>query len=328
MKEALYYTKAPKLHVICNLCPHNCRIGNDHYGLCLNRKNEGGILYSLNYGRLASVAVDPVEKKPLYHFFPAENILSFGTSGCSFKCDFCQNASIAFAYPDGSEKMLPADCIKLGKSKNTKMIAYTYNEPYIWYEHVIECACLAKKEGIYNVLVTNGYYNKEPFDKLLPFIDAMNIDLKAFSDDFYKKYCKGELLPVLNTIKEAFKSTHVEITTLLIPGLNDSDDEIEELTDFLANISPDIPFHISKYFPRNKMSIPSTSQDILEKAYCIAKKKLSYVYVGNTSGFDSNTYCADCESLLVKRNFYDTEIKGIDRNKCHSCGKIIYGKFV
>ena len=327
MKEALYYTKACNLAVICNLCPHNCRIKDGGVGLCLNRKNIDGALFSLNYTRITSAAVDPIEKKPLYHFFPAQSILSFGTSGCSFKCDFCQNASIAFSGPDITEKMSPLECIMLAKQKGAKMIAYTYNEPYIWFEHVMECAALAKKEGMLNVLVTNGYYNEAPFRELLPYIDAMNIDLKAFSDDFYKTYCKAELNPVLRTIEEAYLKTHIEITTLLIPGLNDKDGELERLRDFLSGLSPDIPYHISKYFPRNKMRISETSEDILERAYRIAKKKLSYVYVGNTLGFDNNTYCPSCGSLLIKRNIYNTQSIGLENNKCRVCQKEIYGRF-
>lgn len=327
MKEALYYEKLKDKTTQCHLCPNECLIKNEKAGKCLNRKNIDGTLYSLNYGRISSVALDPIEKKPLYHFYPGSGILSFGTTGCSLKCDFCQNCQISMSGPEHTEPMTPQECIRLALERQQKLVAYTYNEPYIWFEHVLECSILARENGLKNVLVTNGFYNPEPFLELLQYTDAMNIDLKAFSNEFYKKYCFAELNPVLETIRTAYGKTVIEITTLIIPGLNDSEEEIEKLVNFIAEIDVEIPFHISRYFPRHKRIDPPTGEAVLRRIEKQAKKQLKHVYVGNAAGFDSHTYCAQCGEILINRETFSSKKRHLNNGKCSQCGKTLYGAF-
>ena len=281
MKEALYWEKTDGA-VHCLLCPHDCKIVNGVTGICGVRRNIDGKLYSLVYGETTSVSLDPIEKKPLYHYHPGEYILSLGTKGCNFKCPFCQNWAISQNPEAPSEKVTPEWVIKKAKECKSFGIAYTYNEPFIWYEFVLDTAKLAKKEGLENVLVTNGYVNHEPLEEMLPFIGAMNIDLKSIDDEFYRKYCKGSLEPVLYTIKRSCKDCHVELTNLVITGLNDSDDDFSRLVDWIyENVGVDVPLHFSRYFPCYKMEGPATSRETLDRAYMIAKKKLKNVYLGN-----------------------------------------------
>ncbi len=281
MKEALYWEKTDG-KTACHLCPHECKIANGLVGICGARKNIGGKLYSLVYGEAASVSLDPVEKKPLYHYHPGEYILSLGTKGCNFKCPFCQNWAISQVLDAPAEKITSKWVIVKAKENKSFGIAYTYNEPFIWYEFVLDTAKLAKKEGLENVLVTNGYVNPEPLEEMLPFIDAMNIDLKSMDDDFYRRICRGSLDPVLSTIKRAVKSCHVELTNLIIPGLNDSDDNFARLTDWIyENAGPEVPLHFSRYFPCYKLDKPATPLETLKRAERIAKKKLRYVHLGN-----------------------------------------------
>ena len=281
MKEALYWEKIDG-EVHCLLCPHDCKIVNGVTGVCGVRQNIGGKLYSLVYGEMTSVSLDPIEKKPLYHYHPGESILSLGTKGCNFKCPFCQNWAISQDLEVPTQKITSRWVIDKAKECKSFGIAYTYNEPFIWYEFVLETAKLAKKEGLENVLVTNGYVNPKPLEEMLPFIGAMNIDLKSIDDDFYRKYCKGSLEPVLRTIKRSAKACHVELTNLVIPGLNDSEGNFDRLVDWIYdNVGADVPLHFSRYFPCYKLDQPLTSKETLEKAYKIAKKKLKNVHLGN-----------------------------------------------
>ena len=281
MKEALYWEKIDG-EVHCLLCPHDFKIVNGVTGVCGVRQNIGGKLYSLVYGEMTSVSLDPIEKKPLYHYHPGESILSLGTKGCNFKCPFCQNWAISQDLEVPTQKITSRWVIDKAKECKSFGIAYTYNEPFIWYEFVLETAKLAKKEGLENVLVTNGYVNPKPLEEMLPFIGAMNIDLKSIDDDFYRKYCKGSLEPVLRTIKRSAKACHVELTNLVIPGLNDSEGNFDRLVDWIYdNVGADVPLHFSRYFPCYKLDQPLTSKETLEKAYKIAKKKLKNVHLGN-----------------------------------------------
>jgi len=281
-KEAYYYQKLKSGKVQCLLCPKNCVLADNEFGSCSVRKNENGTLYSLVYGKTTGIAVDPIEKKPLYHFHPGEKILSLGTRGCNFACSFCQNWQIsqnsnAPLYDISSEKVID-------KAIQMKLfgIAYTYNEPFIWYEFVRDTVILAKENGLENVLVTNGYINSEPLEEILPFIGAMNIDLKSMDDDFYRSTCNATLEPVLKTIKRAKQSTHVELTNLIIPTLNDSDVQIEKLRDWIFNnTGADTPLHLSRYFPCYELNLPLTPIATLQRAKSIAEKKLKYVYLGN-----------------------------------------------
>lgn len=284
MMQAMFYKKLDNGSVRCFLCPHGCTLQPGNTGACRARKNVDGQLYSLNYANVASIALDPVEKKPLYHFHPGKLILSVGTFGCNFKCSFCQNWTIA--HRDArTMKLEPAELADLAveyAAKGNIGIAYTYNEPSIWYEYVLESAKLVKEKGLANVLVTNGFIGKEPLEQLLPYIDAMNIDVKAFTEDFYKKYCKGSLEAVMRTVERSAGSCHVEITTLVIPGLNDSPDEIGKLAKWISSIDPDIVLHLSRFFPNYQMTdIPPTPADTLEKAQKSAQAYLKYVYLGN-----------------------------------------------
>lgn len=286
-KEAMFYEKIENGKVHCFLCPHNCRIPEESRGLCGVRKNMGGTLYTLNYGEVSSIGVDPIEKKPLNRFHPGTYILSVGSVGCNLKCPFCQNHSIAQVKPEeinthnAASDEIVAKALELKKQGNIG-IAYTYNEPSIWYEFVYETAKKAKEKGLINVLVTNGYISEEPLTQLLPYIDAMNIDLKAFNDKFYSELVKGGLKEVKETIRRSAGHCHVEVTTLIIPGWNDSVEEMEEEARWLASISPDIPLHLSRYFPKYQMADrPATQVNTLMDLKKTADRFLKNVYMGN-----------------------------------------------
>jgi len=284
MKEAAYYEKLANKIVHCHLCPNECVIRDGKAGSCGVRINEGGKLYSAVYGKMTSMALDPIEKKPLYHYHPGEYILSVGTKGCNFHCAFCQNWSISQDRNVPTEDITPKEIIEKAKSALSFGIAYTYNEPFIWFEFVLETAKLARAAGLKNVLVTNGYVNIEPLEEMLPYIDAMNIDLKSIDEEFYKKICKGKLKPVLDVIKRAAKSCHIELTNLIIPTLNDSENSIKRLVGWICdNVGRRTPLHLSRYFPCYKMNIPPTPVETLKAAERIAKEKLEYVYLGNVN---------------------------------------------
>ncbi|OQC01165.1 MAG: Pyruvate formate-lyase 1-activating enzyme [Firmicutes bacterium ADurb.Bin099] len=274
------------MKIKCPICPNNCMLSEGQVGLCRARMNKDGKMICENYGKLTSIALDPIEKKPLYRFFPGKMILSVGSYGCNLRCPFCQNHEISMA-DDGKvgTYQTPPDCLVdmalSMKDRNNIGIAYTYNEPLISYEYVMDCSVLAREKGLKNVLVTNGYVCREPLNNLLPYIDAMNIDLKAFNEDFYRKM-SGDLETVKNTIAIAAKSCHVEVTTLVIPGENDSAEEIKSASRWIASIDENIPYHISAFYPRYKYSDkrPTSRKsvyDLVEEA----KKYLKYVYPGN-----------------------------------------------
>lgn len=282
MKEALYYEKKEDGSVQCLLCPQLCRIKKGKRGFCGVRVNEEGTLYTINYGRMSSMALDPVEKKPLYYFHPGEMILSVGTIGCNLACLFCQNWSISKQIQAPTEAVTTEELIAQAKKINSFGIAYTYNEPFMWFEFVLETAKVAREAGLKNVLVTNGFVQPEPLKELLPWIDAANIDVKAIHDPFYRKVCSGRVEPVLATIKTMVRSCHVELTNLIIPTWNDSEKDLEDLVSWIAeNAGPDVPLHFSRYFPCYKMTIPPTPKETLYLAESIAKKKLRRVHLGN-----------------------------------------------
>jgi len=284
LKLAMYFNKLEGAKVQCYLCPHKCVINEGKLGICRARKNIGGDLYSLNYGKITAIALDPIEKKPLYNFNPGANILSVGTFGCNLKCSFCQNWTIAHEQPEVYD-VTPEELVSKAKGLKAKGnigIAYTYNEPSIWYEFVYETAKLAKQEGFSNVLVTNGFIGKDAMRDLIPFIDAMNIDVKAYTASFYNNVCKGTLDDVKATVESVYNRCHVEITTLIIPTLNDALEEISDLAKWIASLSPKIPLHLTRYFPNYKMqNIPPTPKEILVKCREEAQKYLQYVYIGN-----------------------------------------------
>lgn len=287
LKDAMYWEKKDGGSVHCFLCPHNCVIPQEKTGLCGVRKNVDGTLYSLNYGHVSSLALDPIEKKPLNRFYPGSLILSAGSVGCNFACPFCQNHSIARETMDTvhTSYMEPqelADHAEGLKSRGNIGIAYTYNEPSIWFEFVLETAKIAHNRGLKNVLVTNGYITREPLQELLPYVDAMNIDLKAFDPQFYKTVVHGGLAEVKATIAAAAKKCHVEVTTLVIPTLNDNAEDTRKMAEWLACISPDLPLHLSRFFPRYQMTDkqPTSRQSLTELAI-VAQEYLKNVYIGN-----------------------------------------------
>lgn len=326
--KARYFKTLENGDVRCLLCPHACLIKSNDFGLCKTRENIDGTLYAPFYGKASSIAIDPIEKKPLYHFYPGSSILSVGTVGCSFHCLFCQNYSISQYTDIHTEDINVKDLDLILKQKHINMIAFTYSEPLIWFETVLDFSKELKKinPDYKIVLVTNGYINIDPLNELLPYVDAMNIDLKSFNNSFYQKYCQGTLEPVLNVIRIASKNTHVELTTLVIPGLNDTEDEMEAITKFIASINPDIPLHISRYYPCYKMSTAATSEETISDLTKIAKKNIHYVYPGNVFNLDDSTTC-ECGNRLIIRKGFSSKIVGIKENKCTECGKNIYGFF-
>jgi len=330
MFEALFYTLLENGKIKCRLCPHECIVNDGKSGLCNVRKNVNGKLYSFVYGNPVAIHLDPVEKKPLYHFFPGTRILSIGTFGCNMKCFFCQNSDISQANPNESTtgKYPPSEIIHLASSRNGNIgIAYTYNEPVVYYEYMTDIAKMAKNIGLKNVMVTNGYINPEPLQILIEYIDAFNIDLKSFSNDFYKKYTSSTLSPVLETIISVKKSgKHLEITNLVIPGLNDDKETFREMVRWIKNECGEYTIlHISRYFPRYKSTLPPTSIDTLNELYDIAKEYLHFVYTGNyENDKGKNTFCPDCNSLLIERQGYYTNIQGLDsQGRCVTCSKKI-----
>ncbi len=327
MKKALFQKPLANKRVKCLLCPHECELDTEQYGACLGRVNHNGILYADNYGKAVTIAIDPIEKKPLFHFLPGSDILSTATYGCNMRCPFCQNYDISqFKVP--TKEISPDELVETALARGIPSIAFTYNEPTIWYEMVFDTAKLAKTKGIKTVLVTNGLINEAPLEALSDYIDAMNIDLKSFNEVTYRDVLFGDLKTVLNTISQSYKNgIHVEVTNLLVTGLNDSKEEIKRLIDWVASVSADIPLHFSKYFPNYEYDSPPTPPKILDFAYEKARKKMNYVYTGNVIGGHENTYCPDCGALLVERNYYSIKKNSIKDGRCPSCGKEIYGIF-
>ncbi|MHB1418825.1 MAG: AmmeMemoRadiSam system radical SAM enzyme [Bacillota bacterium] len=326
MRLAEYFDKLPEQAVLCRLCPRECRITPGKRGVCRVRENQNGELVSLNYGLCSAWGMDPIEKKPLYHFYPGSQILSVGTKGCNFHCDFCQNWEIAHEEP-GMTDLTPEQLVEAARQAAVKGcigIAYTYSEPLVWFEYVLETAELAHREGLKNVLVTNGFIHQEPLKKLLPFIYALNIDVKGFSESFYRKVVHGSWQPVLRTAETSYQwGCHVEITTLLIPDHNDGIEEITALAGWLADsLSPSVPLHFSRYYPNYKLNLPPTPVQTLQQAMKIAREKLDYVYLGNVAeAGGSDTLCPRCGHLLISRHQYSIEISGLDGQRCASCGE-------
>ncbi|NLO99569.1 MAG: AmmeMemoRadiSam system radical SAM enzyme [Clostridiaceae bacterium] len=282
--KAQYYIKKEDGLVHCLLCPHNCHIKYDKRGICGVRINQGGELFAGSYGQISSLALDPIEKKPLYNFYPGSYILSVGSFGCNFSCSFCQNNSISFGNPETvyiAPENLVNKAYSLERSGNIGL-AYTYNEPFMGFEYVLDCCKLIKEKGMKNVIITNGYVQEAPLLEILPFIDAMNIDLKSFSPEFYRKVCNGNVEHVKDTIRTAANKCHVEVTCLVIPGLNDSPEEIEAMSLWLSKLSPEIPLHLTRFFPRYRMTDREpTPKAVLLKLSEIAKSHLKNVYLGN-----------------------------------------------
>lgn len=315
-------------NVRCNLCPHNCVISDGGVGVCGVRRNEEGRLVTLIYGLITSIAIDPIEKKPLFHFYPGAPILSVSTVGCNFKCLWCQNWHISQARPGSvyAEYLEPADLVDLMKRHKVPFLAFTYNEPIIWYEYLIDVAKLAKREGMFIVLVTNGYVSKEPLLELVKYIDAANIDVKAFNEETYLKYIGGKLAAVLQAVETMHeKRIHVETTYLVIPELNDGEEEFGKMVKWhLEKLGPDVPLHISRFYPAFRFLDRSpTPIETLNKLYSIARRAgINYVYVGNMPGHKGeHTFCPSCGRAVIRRMGFEILEWNLTRdNKCKYCG--------
>ncbi|MBN2227056.1 MAG: AmmeMemoRadiSam system radical SAM enzyme [candidate division Zixibacteria bacterium] len=318
---AAYSEKLADGKVRCWLCPAECLLTEGKVGICRTRFNRGGTLVTENYGELVTGAYDPIEKKPLYHFHPGSVIFSTGANGCNFKCANCQNWDISQTKVP-TRYVEPDELVELAAGRNSIGIAYTYSEPLIWFEYIRAAGRLIHEAGLKNVLVSNGYINPEPLEELLPIIDAANIDLKAMNEDFYKRICKGKQAPVVHTISRLYEyGTHIEVTNLVIPGRNDTSDDFERLTDFIAGLSPRIPLHFSAYYPTYRMTNPPTPLETLESAYEIAKKKLDYVFLGNVHLTDkADTRCPSCGAVVISRRGYRINPAGLRNGICIACG--------
>lgn len=317
-------------YIECRLCPHYCKIAPQKRGICGARKNTGDKIELITYGVISGHSLDPVEKKPLYHFFPGNYILSVGSYGCNMRCDFCQNWHISQRAADNfSQTTDPEKLVKeaLSSWKNAG-IAFTYNEPVIWFEFIRDTAIKIKEEGLYTVMVSNGYVNSDPLNELTQFIDAFNIDLKAFNEQFYKKLTGAELPPVKDSLKQIAKAgKHLEITTLIIPGRNDSENEMEAEAKWISEeLGDEIPLHLSRYFPMYKRDDPATPLDTLTRLFNIASKHLKYVYTGNASyGIGQDTLCSRCGTLVTQRSGYSVKLNNIDsKGRCKKCGNLVY----
>jgi pyruvate formate lyase activating enzyme len=326
-REAMLYAKLEKQIVRCSLCAHRCTIKPGRRGICGVRENQEGTLYTLVYADAIAVHVDPIEKKPLYNFLPGTRSFSIATVGCNFHCRFCQNADISQSPREGvalaGEELLPEQVVRAAKRYACDSIAYTYTEPTIFFEYAYDTAKLAHEEGIKNVFVTNGYMTVEALEKIEPYLDAANVDLKSFDDGFYRRVCGARLQPVLETIEAMHqRGVWVEVTTLLIPGVNDSDHELEQIAQFLAGIDLDIPWHVSRFTPRYKMlDKTQTPGDTMHRAAEIGREAgLRYVYVGNVPGnMHENTFCPSCGAVAIGRIGYHTTLN-LEGNRCASCG--------
>jgi len=334
MKEAMLYEKLSDAKVQCNLCNHRCTIKDGNYGICGVRQNVDGSLFSLVYDRIVSSHIDPIEKKPLFQFYPGSRSYSIATVGCNFTCRHCQNADIS-QFPREKkgyivgDTMGPEEIAREADSSGCKSIAYTYTEPTVFFELAYETAKIAQGRGIKNIFVTNGFMTPEALREISPYLDGMNIDLKAFTERFYKEICGARLEPVLDNIKLAKKlGIWVEVTTLIIPTLNDSQDELRQIAEFIRGVDQDIPWHISQFYPTYKMTaLTRTPIETLHMAREIGVKAgLHNVYEGNVPGRgNENTYCYNCGTLLIERWGYSIGKNVIEDGRCPSCKSPIAG---
>jgi len=331
MKEALLYIPLDNLAVRCRLCAHSCKIGEGKFGFCGVRQNIGGILYANNYGKIVAANVDPVEKKPLYHFLPGTKTFSIASAGCNFRCGFCQNWQISQTnYIDQNLKkeVSAAQIVRLAQQHGCRSIAYTYTEPTVYFEFALETAKLAKVAGLYNIFVTNGYLSAPAIEMLLPYLDAVNVDLKFFKESSYQKICCAKLKPVLDTIQFLNDAKiWTEITTLVIPGENDTASELSAIANFIIGVNRNIPWHLCAFHAEYKFNTyPSTPENTLKMAFDLGKKQgLNYVYAGNVTGWGEDTFCSNCRKALIKRVGFVVTENNVLANKCKFCNAELAG---
>lgn len=327
MKEANWYKKLSNNRVRCDLCNHHCVINDGNRGICGVRENKKGTLYSLVYGKVIASHIDPIEKKPLFHYLPGSYSFSIATVGCNFRCTHCQNSDISQMPVDHNrimgQEVSPEQIVNLAEKNECESISYTYTEPTIFMEYAIDIAKLAKEKGIKNVFVTNGYMTEEVLNEVYPYMDAANVDLKGFTEEHYKNICGARLKPVLNSIKLMKKlGVWIEITTLIIPTVNDSEEKLRELAEFILSVGEEIPWHVSRFHPTYKMTnIPSTPIKTVIKARQIGLDVgLRYVYTGNIPGDEGeNTYCYNCGKIIIQRFGYNVGKVNVKDSKCLYC---------
>jgi len=333
MKEALFFEALDNQTVICHLCPHGCRIADGQRGLCRARANSNGRLYSLVYAKVLAEHIDPIEKKPLFHFYPGSQSYSIATAGCNFRCRHCQNSDISQiprdAPPVFGRLTSPAEIVSRALAANCKTISYTYTEPTIYFEYAYEVAHIASQSGLKNVFVTNGYINPQPLEKIAPYLHAANVDLKSFNESFYRNMCGAHLQPVLDSIR-LYKQLGIwiEITTLLIPGHNDSASELRQVASFISEIDRCIPWHVTAFFPAYQLiGCPNTQLQQLIHARDIGHQAgLRYVYTGNVSfPAGEHTYCPACNAVLIQRRGFNILNNCVVNAACPHCRTIIAG---
>ncbi len=334
MREAVLYNKGKNKNVHCLLCSHYCTIAEGDFGRCGVRQNQGGTLYSLVYGYLVAKNCDPIEKKPLFHLLPGSVSYSIATVGCNFSCLHCQNHSISQVEKCARGTIVGTshsaeDVVTAALAEGAKSISYTYVEPTVFVEFALDCMQLAHKKGLKNIFVSNGFMSREAMALLIPYLDGINVDLKGFSDSFYRQICGGRLQPVLESIQVMYKAkVHVEVTTLVIPGHNDDDEQLQKIADFLAGVSVNIPWHVSGFYPTHKMTdrLPTTAA-CLERARQIGLAAgLRYVYMGNRPGSGGeNTTCPSCGVAVILRRGFSIDANRLDDGHCPACGAVIHG---
>ncbi|MFP3868627.1 MAG: AmmeMemoRadiSam system radical SAM enzyme [Desulfobacteraceae bacterium] len=334
MQEARFYEKLEDNKVQCHLCAHECQIDPGKRGICMVRENQDGVLYSLVYGKLIAQNIDPIEKKPLFHFLPGSRSFSIGTVGCNFQCLNCQNYDIS-QYPRLHEKKIigqevtPSEVVSQAQASHSASISYTYTEPTIFSEFAYDTALIAREQGIRNVYVSNGFMTETSATAMAEVLDAINIDLKSFSDNFYRKVCKARLQPVLNTIVRMKRlGVWVEVTTLVIPGENDSEGELKEIAAFIKGVDAGIPWHVSAFYPTYKMldHLPTPEATLLRAREIGLETGLRYVYTGNIRGdAGENTYCYNCQALVINRLGYTIRHNHLKDGHCPQCGTPIDG---
>lgn len=331
--EAAHYDKLGSRKIVCRLCPHECRVVDRSRGSCGVRENRGGTYYTLVYGQPCSLHVDPIEKKPLFHYLPGSQALSLATAGCNFSCCFCQNWEISQRRPEEVESfdLAPAEVVRQARQRGCRVIAHTYSEPTVFFEYVRDCAALGREAGVANVMISNGFINREPLRELCRTLGAIKIDLKAFSETFYREQCGGALKPVLESLLTVrAEKTWLEVVVLVIPGLNDSAREIESMCRWLVReLGPDVPLHFSRFVPTYMLkNVPPTPPATLHEARRIALAEgVRFCYIGNLISDAEHTTCPSCGRVLLRRMMFSVENAGLQDGRCRFCRTVIPGVF-